>query len=69
MEEQVTKYKEVDRTVEMFCSGIEFAAKWHLEEAQKWEDKCWTERARDHRDHASDLRSLLHSILKGKVVP
>lgn len=53
-----------DRTLAHFIAGIEFAAKWHETRAQIEEEKQWTERARDHRDHAQDLRDLIHKLEK-----
>lgn len=59
----------VDKTVELFCGGIEYAAKWHEEEAKRQEARGWTERAKDHLYHAEDLRAHSARILKGVAKP
>lgn len=56
--------QEVDQTLELFCAGIEFAAKWHEQEATKEDIKGWSERAKDHRYHAEDLRTLARKVAK-----
>ena len=57
--------REVDNTVEVFCAGVEFASEWHLQQAQKWEDRGWSETAKEHRLNAEELLKLSAKISAG----
>lgn len=53
---------EVDNTLELFAAGIRYAADWHLLEAQKWEDKGWSEWAKHHREVSEELQEVAKKV-------
>ena len=49
-------------TVNLFTAGMEYVAQWHEREAAREEERGWTERAKDHRYHAEDIRTLIKKV-------